>query len=77
MNTRIVFSPSLRRPGCVLLQAAMGGDVDSKTFHKLFPSETWITFPVEDMAAYPLDARHTLKRLSEIAFEALQQESSC
>lgn len=77
MNTRIVFSPSLRRPGCVLLQVAMGGDVDPATFNKLFPAETWITFAVEDMAAYPLDEKHTLERLAEIACLALRQETSC
>jgi hypothetical protein len=34
---KIVFSPSKRRPGCVLLQAAMGGDVPSDQFQMLFP----------------------------------------
>ena len=72
MNTRIVFSPSLRRPGCVLLQVAMGGDVDSSTFHLLFPAETWLLAPTDDMAAYPVDELRTLERLSEVALEAVR-----
>jgi hypothetical protein len=71
MNTRIVFSPSQRRPGCVLLQAAMGGDVDSGTFHDLFPVETWIIEGTDDMAPYPIDEHHSLAWLSTIAKEAV------
>jgi len=67
---RIVFSPSRRRPGCVLLQAAMGGTVPSEEFHSLFPAETWLVAPTDDMAAYPIDDVHTLERLSKIAAEA-------
>ena len=74
MNTRIVFSPSRRRPGCVLLQAAMGGDVDSATFHKLFPAETWLVAPTDDMGAYPVDEVHTLETLSRIALVESSKE---
>jgi hypothetical protein len=71
MNTRIVFSPSRRRPDCVLLQATMSGDVDSETFHKLFPAETWLISPTDDMAAYPVDEAHSLEVLSRIAWKAV------
>lgn len=64
---RIVFSPSKRRPGCVLLQSAMGGDVPSEEFQQLFPAETWLIHPTDDMGAYPVDGEHTLERLSEAA----------
>lgn len=72
MNTRIVFSPSKRRPGCVLLQAAYGGDVDPDKFHMLFPAETWLTGKTDDMGAYLLDEVHTLEALSAIAHDALK-----
>jgi hypothetical protein len=71
MNTRIVFSPSRRRPGCVILQGALGGDVDREEFQKLFPAATWLTAPTDDMQAYPIDEAHSLKWLSKIAREAV------
>jgi len=37
---RIAFSVERRRPGCVNVQAAMGGDVPG--FAALFPAETWL-----------------------------------
>jgi hypothetical protein len=70
MNTRIVFSPSKRRPGCVILQAAFGGDVDPNIFSMLFPAETWLTSTTDDMRAYPIDDEHNLKDLSQIALYA-------
>jgi hypothetical protein len=69
---RIVFSPSKRRPGCVLLQAALGGDVPHEQFYKFFPAGTWLTGKTDDMAAYPLDEIHTLEKLSAIAREAVE-----
>lgn len=69
---RIVFSPSQRRPGCVLLQAAYGGDVPSEEFFKLFPPETWLVGPTDDMGPYPVDEEHNLKALSKIAREAIK-----
>lgn len=76
MNTRIVFSPSRRRPGCALLQAALGGDVDGETFRRLFPAETWLVAPTEDMGAYPIDEKHNLETLSAIAHAAIVQDGS-
>ena len=69
---KIVFSPSQRRPGCVLLQAAMGGTVPPNDFSMLFPSETWLVAPTDDMAAYPVDEKHSLEVLSDIAIAAIQ-----
>lgn len=46
MTTRIVFDVKLKRPACVLLQAAYGAD--SAVAHK-FPVKSWLTFPTEDM----------------------------
>jgi len=39
---RIAFSVKYKRPGCILLQAAMGGTVPDEVFHRLFPAEVWI-----------------------------------
>ena len=65
---RIVFSPKECRPGCVLLQAAMGGTVPS--FESLFPAETWLIAPTDDMAAYPADDA-ILEKLSRMAAKAI------
>jgi hypothetical protein len=48
----------------------MGGDVDSETFHMLFPVETWLVSPTDDMAAYPINEDCTLEVLSKIAHDA-------
>lgn len=66
---RIVFSPSQRRPGCVLLQV-IGGTVPSQKFHDLFPAETWLLAPTDDMQAYPADDA-MLEQLSSMAAKAV------
>lgn len=38
---RIAFDVETKRPGCVLIQATLGGTVPGHIFHELFPSETW------------------------------------
>lgn len=70
---KIVFSPARRRPGCVLLQAAFGGDIPSETFYRMFPPETWLVAPTDDMGAYPVDEKHSLEVLSEIAYAATHE----
>jgi hypothetical protein len=51
-QTKIVFDCILKRPGCPLIQAAMGGDVSlvKQEFH----GDTWLTFPTEGMKLYPV-----------------------
>ena len=51
---RIVFDPKLRRPGCVLLQSAMGGTLTNARLEMLFPVETWLLAPTPDMRAFPV-----------------------
>ena len=70
----IVFSPSKRRPGCPLLQAALGGTVPSDQFHRLFPHEVWLLGSTDDMNAYPVDEKHSLEVLSKIALEAAEAQ---
>lgn len=44
----VVYDLKLKRPGCALLQAAMGGTVSAT----LFPTEDWLLEPTPDLAAY-------------------------
>ena len=48
----LVYDVELRRPGCVLLQVAMGGTVPSEIFQMLFPNETWLLAPTPEMKPY-------------------------
>jgi hypothetical protein len=66
---RIAYDTVLKRPGCVLLQAAMGcfeTEQDSMDFELAFKSETWLVYPTPDLRVYPLDERVTLERLAAI-----------
>ena len=69
---RIVFSPKERRPGCVLLQVAMGGTVPRTKFEDLFWAETWLVSPTDDMHAYPADDA-MLEQLSRMAAKAIEK----
>lgn len=42
----ILFDPKLMRPGCVILQAAYGGDRRAGT---IFDSSTWLVAPTDGM----------------------------
>ena len=46
----LVYDPVLKRPGCVLLQAAMGATVRATKF----PSESWLLAPTPNMAVYKI-----------------------
>lgn len=48
----IAYNIKRMRPGCVLLQASMGGTVPSNTFEMLFPVETWQLAPDDDLKLY-------------------------
>lgn len=48
---RLVFDMKLRRPGCVILQAAMGGD--TRAANRL-PAESWLVAPTDDMRVYEI-----------------------
>lgn len=54
----VVFDLVLRRPGCALLQAALGG---SPGIANQFPTRSWLTAPTPDMQAYQItqeDLKH-------------------
>lgn len=76
----IAFSVRTKRPGCVLIQAAMGGDVPSRLFDELFPSEVWIAGgepeapgAFDDMRLYPA-SRDQLTSLSIMARQARESQ---
>lgn len=65
---RLLYDPKLRRPGCVLLQAAMG--CDHHLLGRLFPAETWLAYPTPDMGCYEADPWQLIA-LAEMSKEAV------
>lgn len=65
---QIVFDVELRRPACVLLQAAYG--VDSSVVYD-FPANTWLTFPTKGMRVYEATDEQ-IEKLIEISTEAVK-----
>jgi hypothetical protein len=49
---KIAFDTKRRRPGCVLLQAALGGDPHIVREH--FDGRTWLVDPSPDMRVYQI-----------------------
>lgn len=43
-----IYDTDLRRPACVLLQAAMGGTIGTE-FHAIFGSANWLLAPTPGM----------------------------
>jgi len=68
---RIVFDTELKRPGCVLLQAAMGGTIGVSEFQLMFPSETWLLAPTKNMGVFKV-TEDQLEVLAEMAKEAVR-----
>lgn len=58
-NMKIVFDTELRRPGCVLLQAAFGCGYPNLA--NQFPSETWLVQPTEHMRVFEVTAEQVPK----------------
>lgn len=70
---RIAFDTKLRRPGCVLVQAALGASVPGTLFQLHFPHETWLTSPTDDMRVYPV-TEEQLGKLSVMAAAAVSTD---
>lgn len=66
MDYLIAFDTETRRPGCAIIQAAMGGTVPSSRFEILFPSETWILSPTPSMQLFGA-TEEQLQKLSLMA----------
>lgn len=50
---RVVYDPVLKRPGCVLLAAALGGDYHTAN---RFRTEDWLLAPTPDMGVFVVTA---------------------
>ena len=59
----IAYDCDLRRPGCVILQAALGGSTEAA---KRFPSETWLVAPTKGLKLYPVTSEQ-LDKLVEMS----------
>ena len=70
----IAFNVEQRRPGCVIIQADMGGTVPDFTFH--FPPHTWLLSPV-GMRLYPISPEQLpqLVAMAEAASKAAAEPS--
>lgn len=66
---KIVYDITTMQPGCVLLQAALGGTVPNTRFQQLFPSEHWLIAPTPNMACYPV-TEEQLEKLSAMTKKA-------
>ncbi len=71
---RIAFDTRLRRPGCVLVQAALGASVPGDLFQRHIPCETWLVSPTDDMQVYPV-TEGQLAQLSVMARAAVAPPS--
>lgn len=58
----IAYDVKLRRPGCALLQAALGCD---PALASAFPTDTWLLAPTDDLKVYPIPNDEFLQRLVE------------
>jgi len=79
----IAFSIRYKRPGCVLLQAALGSTVPDRLFYDLFPAEVWIAGGepecpngMADVKLYGPTTRDQLKSLSIMAAEATAKQKA-
>jgi hypothetical protein len=52
----------------------MGGTVPDRKFWDLFPAETWLVAPTDDMAAYPVEDEEMLEALSRMALSAAAEK---
>jgi hypothetical protein len=66
----IAFDCDLRRPGCVLLQAGMGGDT---RFIHLFPTETWLLAPTPGLRLYPVN-EDQIQQLVDMAVKTVEEQ---
>lgn len=61
--TRIAYDISQMRPGCAIVQAAMG--CDPSVCHE-FPTDSWLVAPTDGMKSYPITSEEQLNWLVEM-----------
>lgn len=66
----IAFNTELRRPGCVLVQASMGGTFAN--FDLLFPADTWLVSPA-GCRLYPITSQEQIDKLVEMSIKAVRK----
>jgi hypothetical protein len=49
---KVVYDAVLKRPGCALLQAALGG---TNGIADLFPLDSWLLAPTDDLRLYEIN----------------------
>lgn len=49
---KIAYDCTLRRPGCVILQAVMGCDAAGRELSMRFDSKLWLVAPTPDLKLY-------------------------
>lgn len=67
---RIAYDVKLKRPGCVLLQAALGGD--AHLVGRKFTHETWLLHPTDDLHVYEV-TDDQLEKLVKITEDGLKK----
>ena len=67
----IAYDLTQRRPGCVMVQAGLGGN--SQLVDRHFPAETWLLAPTNDMKLYPIEDEARLKQVIEVTMLAHQR----
>ncbi len=70
---KIAFDATLMRPGCVLIQAALGGD---STVAHLFPLDSWLLAPTDDMKVYETtpEQAERLVEMTKMRLETVRAE---
>ena len=58
----LVYDADLRRPGCVLIQAAMGGSTSAA---QLFSTASWLLAPTPGMKVYSVDCAPMMRFIIE------------
>ena len=64
----IAYDPKLKRPGCAIIQAALGATIPRELFDK-FPAETWIAHITPDLGLRPV-TKEQIEQLIEMSKEA-------
>lgn len=68
---KIAFDADLRRPGCVLLQAALGGTPELASH---FPTESWLVAPTPGLRLYEV-TEDQLEILVQMSSKLPQEET--
>jgi hypothetical protein len=63
MIGKIAYDAKLRRPACINIQAAFGGN---SRFVFKFPVETWLSEITNDMHLHPVETMEHLNQLVDI-----------